>query len=350
MPSTDLASLMQVAPYAASGFIGQNVAMDQQSENLRQQELAQLIAQRTQEAQFAAQKQPLTLEQLRLGNQTTAAQLPGIIADSNFKAATNDSKIATEKAKNTRGLTDMVTTHFPDLANVLDSTPGVGRPKAFADWLDQQDLPDRVKQGFLQRYTGVSPDQLPALLRADADRLMKANPEFIKANMERQSREKVANTQANASIQAARINSEGRLEAARLAQESRMQKLTDLSMRAAAENDPVKKQAIWIEGYQQAMENGDQEGAARAYRMAQALEPAAQNARRLNPAAGGVNVGGVTGLETNPVPSNLPPAQTPATNPSHNQAPAGMPKAGDVIKGYRFKGGNPADKANWEKV
>jgi hypothetical protein len=27
-----------------------------------------------------------------------------------------------------------------------------------------------------------------------------------------------------------------------------------------------------------------------------------------------------------------------------------MPKAGDVQEGYRFKGGNPADKSNWEKV
>lgn len=31
-------------------------------------------------------------------------------------------------------------------------------------------------------------------------------------------------------------------------------------------------------------------------------------------------------------------------------APAGAPKAGDVVKGYKFKGGNPADKNNWEKA
>jgi len=28
----------------------------------------------------------------------------------------------------------------------------------------------------------------------------------------------------------------------------------------------------------------------------------------------------------------------------------GMPKAGDVLDGYRFKGGDPADSSNWEKV
>lgn len=30
--------------------------------------------------------------------------------------------------------------------------------------------------------------------------------------------------------------------------------------------------------------------------------------------------------------------------------PAGGPKVGEVRKGYRFKGGNPADQSNWEKV
>lgn len=30
-------------------------------------------------------------------------------------------------------------------------------------------------------------------------------------------------------------------------------------------------------------------------------------------------------------------------------AQPGAPKAGDVVDGYRFKGGNPADKANWER-
>lgn len=39
-------------------------------------------------------------------------------------------------------------------------------------------------------------------------------------------------------------------------------------------------------------------------------------------------------------------APTTATTPP----PSGMPRAGDVYKGYRFKGGNPRDKANWEKI
>jgi hypothetical protein len=30
--------------------------------------------------------------------------------------------------------------------------------------------------------------------------------------------------------------------------------------------------------------------------------------------------------------------------------PVGAPKAGDIIQGYKFKGGNPNDKSNWEKA
>lgn len=36
--------------------------------------------------------------------------------------------------------------------------------------------------------------------------------------------------------------------------------------------------------------------------------------------------------------------------PSPPKSSAAAPKKGDVLKGYRFKGGDPADKNNWEKV
>ena len=47
------------------------------------------------------------------------------------------------------------------------------------------------------------------------------------------------------------------------------------------------------------------------------------------------------------------PRQTPAANAAPAarapQTPA-PPKAGDVVRGYRFNGGDPSDKANWKKV
>lgn len=48
-------------------------------------------------------------------------------------------------------------------------------------------------------------------------------------------------------------------------------------------------------------------------------------------------------LDPNDLYDTLRPGAQPA-------APAGGPKAGDVVDGYRFKGGNPADQNNWEPV
>lgn len=38
------------------------------------------------------------------------------------------------------------------------------------------------------------------------------------------------------------------------------------------------------------------------------------------------------------------------TSQGNTKAPAGAPRVGEVIDGWRFKGGNPADQKNWEKV
>jgi hypothetical protein len=47
-------------------------------------------------------------------------------------------------------------------------------------------------------------------------------------------------------------------------------------------------------------------------------------------------------VEAKPIPKApaAPPAQKPSTGPA----------VGKVEDGYRFKGGNPADSKNWEKV
>lgn len=50
---------------------------------------------------------------------------------------------------------------------------------------------------------------------------------------------------------------------------------------------------------------------------------------------------------TNAPTMTAPPAAPPMTQQA---APTGAPKPGDVYKGYRFKGGDPSKKENWEKV
>lgn len=52
--------------------------------------------------------------------------------------------------------------------------------------------------------------------------------------------------------------------------------------------------------------------------------------------------------------TNRPPEQgsAPAAKPEEKTtvSPSGAPKVGDVVKGYSFKGGDPADQNNWEKT
>jgi hypothetical protein len=47
--------------------------------------------------------------------------------------------------------------------------------------------------------------------------------------------------------------------------------------------------------------------------------------------------------------SDMPGPKAQEAAPKSTAVP-GAPKAGDVMDGYKFKGGDPADKANWEKV
>lgn len=50
-----------------------------------------------------------------------------------------------------------------------------------------------------------------------------------------------------------------------------------------------------------------------------------------------------SGMDSRNIIAPLPPVE-------YQRAPTGAPKPGDVMQGHRFKGGNPADQANWEKV
>ena len=184
----DLASLMRIAPTTAASFMGTNQAQEEQMANARRMELEQLMQQRQQTAQFNAAKQPFELEQLRLGNATTAAQLPGIQGDSALKQ-TNATKAAGTlqtdiDAGNTANVAKALTTVSTSLGNMsgaLDNVSDIEKPRKFQELVSSLDMPPQMKQLIMQRYSTVSPAELQATMQADARRIMQNTPAFQQA-------------------------------------------------------------------------------------------------------------------------------------------------------------------------
>jgi hypothetical protein len=107
--------------------------------------------------------------------------------------------------------------------------------------------------------------------------------------------------------------------------------------------------------------DGDLEGAAHWHAQADKMKQADERRRMLAAQAaqgGKVDTGSYAGLPTVPQPQPQgfgTPQQAqgevgPVTKNPNAQQPSGMPKVGEVRKGYKFKGGNPALQSSWEKV
>lgn len=109
-------------------------------------------------------------------------------------------------------------------------------------------------------------------------------------------------------------------------------------------------------------QNGDTEGAAQAKQMqaaAIAADHDSKAAGAYTALAGKLGVGAMIGAGQVVDPSRVAPIN-PANNPGAvqnttplapvNNKPIGLPKSGEIRNGYRFKGGSPGDKNNWEKV
>jgi hypothetical protein len=114
------------------------------------------------------------------------------------------------------------------------------------------------------------------------------------------------------------------------------------------EGDPVKRDVLLRGAVQQATASGDQESAQYYQGLLEKNLPAV-NAKLAAQTAGNQakpNMGGLGVPSIAPVQLDAGQPQSPAPQAT----PSGMPKVGEVRKGYRFKGGNPGDKNNWEKV
>jgi hypothetical protein len=141
----DLSQLMQIAPTTAAGFMGVNQAQNRQMNEQKMMELAELMKMREAEEQRKQSMHPFELDKMRLNNETSQAQLPGLIAQSqihqqnaqfgrdtlggktNKTNSDNQSEVIKNAFRNIGMLSDVVQTH-DDLARAL---PALGIPQEF---------------------------------------------------------------------------------------------------------------------------------------------------------------------------------------------------------------------------
>lgn len=106
------------------------------------------------------------------------------------------------------------------------------------------------------------------------------------------------------------------------------------------------------EKYQQLADKGDTKGMAQVAQQIRDLSGKAEPTNRYTVVPGGQEWDATAGAMRN-VPGRVLNNQTGQfveQQGATSAQPAGIPKVGDTRDGYRYKGGNPNDKANWQKV
>lgn len=309
----DLSTLAQIAPITAGGFAGANQAQDEQMNDLKQKQLADMIMQAQQEAQQKAQMNPLLLAHQGLVNQGLQAGLPGIAAKSDQEATTAAKARGTLStdidAGNVANRTKMFTEvgqHFGSVAGAIEDNPGVSPHTVFAQQLQNLNVPPEMAQGIMQRYANVPPGQLAARLKADGDRILRETPAYTQATdvagIEGKNRLAVANAQgANALA----------VENARIAAGKYNKKSTSMDVNQALlkyGHTAAATAEIYDRAAQIATEGGDDQEAARYTQLAQnARLRAAEDASNRGLAKPGIDAPAVANLpQTTPPAANAP--------------------------------------------
>lgn len=187
MPA-DLASLMKHAPTVAGGFIGRNQANDEQMADLREMELAQLMGHRSQDQTMKAARHPLELEGLRLGNETTSAQLPGVKANSSKLAtdaeiaeATKGSKIGSTNMENDSKMMMGAISQMGPFIDILEGKAPAERHIETDGLLRGMGVPDNIRERLNKKFGSIPADHLPAALRKLHSAVLRNSPAHAQA-------------------------------------------------------------------------------------------------------------------------------------------------------------------------
>lgn len=184
----DLSQLMQIAPTTAAGFVGINQRQNEQMEQLRQMELAQMMQTRMAEESRKSAMHPFELEKARLGNETTSAQLPGVRANSrslttktDIAEATKGSEIDSTNFENQNKIVRSTLGQLGPFSEGLNNVPALGRHAELDSYLTRIGVPDAFKPKMMEHFKRFSGEQLPAELKRISDAMLRNTPGYAQA-------------------------------------------------------------------------------------------------------------------------------------------------------------------------
>lgn len=315
---SDLNSLMKIAPSTAGFMVGQNHAQSRDTEALRQQELAAIIAGKLQEAEHNKQMNPLRAQQLGLQNQGLVEGLPGITADSLSKQVTADKAVATKDSaiadilgenedkkseRSVKGIKRLQGLYAGAAAEVANAPPPM-RLGVLNKYFKDAGAPEAYIQKLMEKATAAG-DKLPEML------------EGYNASLGKQAA--LGSADFHKMREQVRLQSDSQmaLEEKRIAAGKYNKGKAALSMDQAIDNakSARERHQKLIDAATIAKQNGDQEGYERYSARAEAVRPQAE-AEIKSQAPGGVNVGQVANLPTNAGPQIAPPGAAAPAQPA----------------------------------
>ncbi len=300
---------------------------------LSQQQDADALTAQDNQRQFAydTANDPMKLRKSGLESDTLAAQLPGHVALSNMHVR----KDANEGVVNDAAIKDILgkyksedlKRHVADMENLGQ----VALQHYQGAYMNPFGAAARAKQSFVDAGHGdmwnddwndLPVGQLAAKLKDFGSGIQEHTNAFSKAMS-------VADAKANAALGVAGINADARVQAAEIAARARE------AAAAAAKKQPNETMSAYEARIRKEAGQGSEAALAELGRLVADKErQAAASATVRTDAEPSIDSLGKGKLESN--------ASVKATKPP--------PPVGTVVKGFRFKGGNPADKANWEQI
>lgn len=327
----DLSSLLKIAPTTAAGFMGINQARSEQMDDLKQQELADLIRQRAAEESRKAAMNPYALEKAQLDNAGLRAGLPGIVADSSLKgtnaakaAGTLDSDIEAGQVDNKMKIYQKLGSHLGSMSDSITNNPNVPPHLALQQSLQASGIPQGAQQALMNKYANVPPSQLAAKLKADGEKILRENSAYVQAIDQEGIQQAGANARNAATIKGQKDIEQMRIDAGKY---NRNQTKVNVETRLLTARSAAEKAEILEQAYNIAQAAGDADTAQQyAVRAQQARQRAAEDAANRGAAQPRLDIPGVTNQGTI---QNLPGPQ--ANAPIAGNQPA-APTAPPVAK------------------